>query len=280
LRDVLFVGVLLLMPALLARPSWAQTNPPAPQLRSDGWNFNDPVNIEDFRVFATLWFAWKDTGVMTPEFQAFRWRNSFPGYTGLTPFDGAKQFFKKVYAHRLDTNITSPTYYNIDELLRDDPDVRAAFRRYCTQGLLETPLNDSALLDKHLNAVLDAVGPRHDFVADEDFAVEIENDKLVSFGLQDASEGSPSAQLQSGPTTTLGPGIAAIRRALPTPGPGSTPLRPGWVVPEDLYWPDWFDSNHDVLPWYFSNRVREWFRQKFGHDPADFIWNGIVPASA
>jgi hypothetical protein len=109
-------------------------------VKSPGWDYLDPVNIAESRVYARLFFEFKDTGVMSPEFQNFRFTNPAP--TGvMTPFYGAEVMFKKIYADRLgrfDPN--TRLSYTLSDLLRDDPAVEAAFRLYATTGKLPTPI--------------------------------------------------------------------------------------------------------------------------------------------
>ena len=109
-------------------------------VKSPGWDYLDPVNIAESRVYARLFFEFKDTGVMSPEFQNFRFTNPAP--TGvMTPFYGAEVVFEKIYAHRLaQFDRVTRMSYTLSDLRRDDPAVEAAFRLYATTGKLPTPI--------------------------------------------------------------------------------------------------------------------------------------------
>ena len=105
-----------------------------------GWDHLDPVNIAEARVYARLFFEFKETGVASEEFAKFRFTNPAP--TGaMTPFYGAEEFFKELYAHRLNYKTNPPNYYSLNDLLQDDPVVQAAFRLYATTGQFEPPFD-------------------------------------------------------------------------------------------------------------------------------------------
>ena len=105
-----------------------------------GWDHLDPVNIAEARVYARLFFEFKETGVASEEFAKFRFTNPAP--TGaMTPFYGAEEFFKELYAHRLNYKTNPPNYYSLQDLLQDDPVVQAAFRLYATTGQFEPPFD-------------------------------------------------------------------------------------------------------------------------------------------
>jgi hypothetical protein len=102
------------------------------------------VNIAESRVYARLFFEFKDTGVISPEFENFRFTN--PGPTGvMTPFYDAEVMFEKIYAHRLaQFDRVTRMSYTLSDLRRDDPAVEAAFRLYATTGELPTPIASDA----------------------------------------------------------------------------------------------------------------------------------------
>lgn len=153
-------------------------------VQSPGWDYRDPVNIAESRVYARLFFEFKDTGVITPEFKSFRFTNPAP--TGvMTTLYGAEVVFEKIYAHRLgqfDPN--TRLYYTLSDLRRDDPAVEAAFRQHATTGKLATPLSgDTDVLIKHLQAIGDAVvgNDQFTFSGVQDFTVV--DGRLESIGL-------------------------------------------------------------------------------------------------
>ena len=191
-----------------------------------GWDHLDPVNIAESRVYARLFYEFKETGVVSQEFSSFRFTN--PGPTGaMTPFYGAEEFFRKLYAHRLNYSERPPNYYILDDLLRDDPAVEAAFRLYATTGRFETPFDgDLHLALNHLDAVVDAssTGVRFDFSAGEQTAIV--DGTLESFGLfaKAAADGGSVDEPEFLPID-----IQSLRVAqrLPVLPPGNPP-----------YWPD------------------------------------------
>jgi hypothetical protein len=124
----------LCLGAFIAQSSHAQS----PGMNTPGWDYLDPVNIAEARIYARHWFAFKDTGVVSPEFQAFRFTNPAPQGV-MTPFHGAEVLFEKLYAHRLvPWEDGTPWMYGLNELMRDDPAVAAAFRLYATTGKFVT----------------------------------------------------------------------------------------------------------------------------------------------
>jgi hypothetical protein len=153
-------------------------------VQSPGWDYRDPVNIAESRVYARLFFQFKDTGVITPEFKSFRFTNPAP--TGvMTPFYGAEVVFKKIYAHRLQSwNPSTHMSYTLSDLRRDDPAVEAAFRLYATTGKLTTPLSgDSDVLIKHLQAIGDAVVSNSEFKFSGEQLFTVVDNRLESVGL-------------------------------------------------------------------------------------------------
>ena len=132
-QRVFFASALI---CAVATTASAQT----PVCIGSGWDHRDPVNIAEARVYARLFFEFKDSGVVSEEFAKFRFTNPAP--TGaMTPFYGAEEFFKELYAHRLNYKTNPPNYYSLQDLLQDDPVVQAAFRRYATTGQFEPPFD-------------------------------------------------------------------------------------------------------------------------------------------
>lgn len=72
-----------------------------------GWDYRDPVNIAESRVYARLFFEFKDTGVKTPEFKSFRFTNPAPTGVMTTLYD-AEVVFEKIYAHHLGNSTRTP----------------------------------------------------------------------------------------------------------------------------------------------------------------------------
>ncbi len=195
-----------------------------------GWDHCDPVNITESRVYARLFYDFKETGVVSEEFANFRFTNPAPS-GAMTPFYGAEEFFRKLYAHRLNSNTASPSYYTLHQLLRDDPAVQAAFRLYATTGKFETPFDDDFNLAlNHLDAVVDAssAGVRFDFSAGEQAAIVA--GELASMGLflKAAAEVLPVVDPEILPPEVrpVDPQALAIKQRLPVV-PAGTP-----------YWPD------------------------------------------
>lgn len=187
------------------------------------------MNIAESRVYARLFFEFKDTGVNSPEFENFRFTN--PGPTGvMTPFYGAEVVFENIYADRLgqfDPNTRLSC--TLSDLLRDDPAVEAAFRLYATTGKLATPLSgDTDVLIKHLQAIGDAVvgNDQFTFYGVQDFTVV--DDRLESIGLiTKASKTTPYASSTSVSVSQNDISVATIKRNLPDMPNGPIP-----------YWPD------------------------------------------
>lgn len=205
-------------------------------VKSPGWDYLDPVNIAESRVYARLFFEFKDTGVMSPEFQNFRFTNPAP--TGvMTPFYGAEVVFEKIYAHRLaQFDRVTRMSYTLSDLRRDDPAVEAAFRLYATTGKLATPLSgDTDVLINHLQAIGDAVVGNNKFTFTEfEYTLtdgqpfSIADDKLESIGLITvASESTLDALSTSVFVSQNNISVSTIKRNLPDMPNGPVP-----------YWPD------------------------------------------
>ncbi len=99
----------------------------APGFAGAGWDHRDPVNIAEARTYPRLFYEFEESGVVSEGFVAFRFTNAAPTGT-ITPFFGAEEFFRRLYAHRLNYGECEPEYHTLADLLRDDPSVEAAFR--------------------------------------------------------------------------------------------------------------------------------------------------------
>lgn len=211
-----------------------------------GFDWSNPVNIQDAREYCRLFLQARDTGVVSPEFAAFQFHNRFPSGT-MTPFYGAERVFKKIYASRLNTNIDSPNYYILTDLLRDDENVRAEFELYASTGRLKTSLNDVAATQTHLEAIADASAVAEAFTFVGQGSLEVVDEALESTGLvsrsgdEGALESRPSPPEPSVPDDTdPDQNIKDIKESLPKipdiapylkDGTGPDPDHPGQYIP-------------------------------------------------
>ena len=208
----------------------AQVLAQTPGQTTQGWNYTDPINITESRRYATLFYEYQDTGIMTPEFAAFRFTNPAPQGT-MTPFYGTELLFDKIYASRLNYNGSSPSYYTLSDLRRDDPDVEAAFRLYATTGVLKTPFAAQATASiEHLNAVSTAGEAGSNYELVEPIQVTLAGEYLESLGIAVAQRASTSTTLST-QSPQSHPVADAIKRELPGVPAGNPP----YSVP---YWPD------------------------------------------
>ncbi len=209
-------------------------------MRSAGWDYLDPVNIAESRVYARLFFEFKDTGVISPTFRSFRFTNPAP--TGvMTPFYGAEVVFKKIYAHRLQSwNPSTHMSYTLSDLRRDDPAVEAAFRLYATTGKLAAPLSgDSDVLIKHLQAIGDAVVSNSEFKFSGEQLFTVVDDRLESVGLITKKQTTFDTENTSG--IDLG-----------------SEVLPPYLIPEDVPAENFKRDIRDLLPAFPGDRAPYW----------------------
>lgn len=99
---------------------------------------------QELRTWAQAYWVWRDTGSW-PAWsltQKFAHPEEFPQNFAL--FDAETDFFGKVYQHRLQPDPGKAGYYTLDDLMRDDPDVRQAFREYTITGNAQVSGSDDA----------------------------------------------------------------------------------------------------------------------------------------
>lgn len=135
---------------------------------------------EEIRYWAAGFWSYRETGELPPGYQDWQPTALITLGASFDPFFEARILFEQVYAHRLNLNYTSPDYYTLDDLLRDDPIVLDEFRRYTITGELVTPIRgDAQALIEHMRLVT-GTNPCADPDTDEEVEVWIENENLIS----------------------------------------------------------------------------------------------------
>jgi len=110
----------------------------------------------------------------------FVFTNDLPDIMGLLVAP-QKEVFEKLYSHRLDPHGLSGPPYGLNELMRDDPAVRAQFREcVLTDKITLGPDADQQAADKHLLMIIDGIFEQAEFKI-EGFQIvgdELESTKL------------------------------------------------------------------------------------------------------
>jgi len=107
--------------------------------------------LQECRAWAQFYWNWRDTGLVDPEWEHLQF--SFPVWQNFNPLLPSIIAFEQLFAARL---IPS---YALEDLLRDDPAVLAAFRHHTVTGEIITPLSDPPATASHLRLVVLAVQP-------------------------------------------------------------------------------------------------------------------------
>ncbi|MBL0870793.1 MAG: hypothetical protein IBJ18_09490 [Phycisphaerales bacterium] len=205
-----------------------QAEPPVrpvlPQAKEPGWDLRDTVNIKETRLFAKLWWDYRDTGLMSEQLKAFRFTNPMP--SGLTAFYQTDQLFERVFAHRLFDK--AEKLYTLDDLLGDDADVAKLYRTYSITGELTLTSQYDPTAFENYSKLVNSAGQCSspvDFVGESSTSQSATS--LKTTGLVYVGVSCPDPVVGTLPT---GDEITAtIKRNLP--GPVTVPGDP-------FYWPD------------------------------------------
>lgn len=143
------------------------------------WDSENPANIAETRQFMSLIWQAEITGQQI-DLSQFVFTNDLPDIMGLLVAP-QKEVFEKLYSHRLDPHGLSGPPYGLNELMRDDPAVRAQFRDcVLTDKITLGPDADQQAADKHLLMIIDGIFEQAEFKI-EGFQIvgdELESTKL------------------------------------------------------------------------------------------------------
>ena len=129
------------------------------------WDADDPVNRQQTRQYLSLIWQAEVNGQQVDVSQ-FEFANDLPNIMGLLVAP-QKEVFEKLYAHRLDPNGLNGDPYGLNELMRDDPLVRAQFREFVlTDKITLGPDSDPQAANKHLLMIIDGVFSQTEFKAE------------------------------------------------------------------------------------------------------------------
>ena len=133
----------------------AQNSPPPGEETCEFcWDLADEVNRSETRAFFhALWGA-EDAGIEPPRFE---FTNEAPGLT-LAMLLPELEVFAAIYRHRLQPNFDSGPRYLVTNLIHDDPEARAQFRRFVLTGMLgPRPEVDFDAFAEHYLLIADAL---------------------------------------------------------------------------------------------------------------------------
>ena len=126
------------------------------------WDASDPVNRQQTRQYLSLIWQAEITGQQI-DLSQFEFANDLPNIMGLIVAP-QKEVFEKLYKHRLDPNGLNGDPYGLNELMRDDPLVRAQFREFVlTDKITLGPDSDPQAANKHLLMIIDGVFNQTEF---------------------------------------------------------------------------------------------------------------------
>lgn len=114
----------------------------------------EEVLYEEASDWVELFWHWHDTREVTQEMRDFRFTYEEHLPRGWTPFADAYALFEEIYAHRLQLDAGAGPAYYLDNLLRDDPEVLAAFREYTLTETLATTAEDPSAAMAHAEALV------------------------------------------------------------------------------------------------------------------------------
>ncbi|MEL7484316.1 MAG: hypothetical protein AAFN41_08165 [Planctomycetota bacterium] len=97
-----------------------------------------------------LFWQWYETGVVTPEMEAFTFTYQQHLPQGWSPFGEAYRLFEEIHVDKLQLDPDAGDLYYLDDLLDDDAVVRSQFKTYTTTGLLTTSIGDTDAISNHL----------------------------------------------------------------------------------------------------------------------------------
>lgn len=139
------------------------------------WDAQDPVNKAETRQYLSLIWQAEAIGQQI-DLGQFVFTNNLPDVMTLLVAP-QKEVFEKLYEHRLDPHGLAGAPYGLNELMRDDPLVRAQFREFVLTDKISLGADaDEAAIDKHLMMIMDAVLEQGEF--------KLETFAVVNGGLQ------------------------------------------------------------------------------------------------
>lgn len=118
-------------------------------------DFED-VLYADCQEWVALFWLWYETGVVTPEMDAFEF--TYPEHLpkGWTPFGEAYDLFEQIHMDKLQLDPDAGELYYLDDLLDDDANVRAQFKTYTLTGILTTSIGDTTATTNHIGIIMNA----------------------------------------------------------------------------------------------------------------------------
>ncbi|MEM1424003.1 MAG: hypothetical protein AAGH64_08360, partial [Planctomycetota bacterium] len=96
------------------------------------------IPAAETREWASLFWHWNDTGTVSELADGFVASNHPVRGNNHNYLIETYLLFKELYSHRLQLDPDLPAYYDLDDLLADDPDVFAEFRAYSLTAVLVT----------------------------------------------------------------------------------------------------------------------------------------------
>ncbi len=93
------------------------------------------TTVQELRQWASYYWEHEETGIWSPEAQAFEFTHPEEMPPGFVLFGDAIELFEDLYQDQL---ILEPGdhFYGIEQLIDDDPEVCEQFKLYTTTGLL------------------------------------------------------------------------------------------------------------------------------------------------
>ena len=144
------------------------------------WDSEDGVNKAETRQYLSLIWQAEITGQQI-DLSQFEFTNDLPDIMGLLVAP-QKEVFGKLYSHRLDPHGLTGPPYGLNELMRDDPAVRAQFREcVLTDKITLGPDADQQAADKHLLMIIDGIFEQSEFKLE---GFQIVGDQLESTKLE------------------------------------------------------------------------------------------------
>jgi hypothetical protein len=124
------------------------------EVSSPGWDLLDPINRVETRMYFSLVWSAEELGVPVPD---FTFTNTLPGLMAATILPEI-EVFSALYFHRLNLDRQNGSLYTLNDLLADDPEIRAEFRIYVTTGKLAPRVElDPQAFVAHCDMIVDAL---------------------------------------------------------------------------------------------------------------------------